>query len=145
MAPFREQIERLGRIVFGDSLEVTLDDQLGISARTLDGVTVGFHQLSTGAREQFALITRLACAGLVSADGEGAPVVFDDVLGWSDPQRLKQMGLAMTVAAKNCQVIVFTCTPARFASVGAANVVRLTSSETASETSSDTSSNSISA
>lgn len=126
VAPFREQIERLGKIVFGDTLEVTLDDQLGISARTLDGVTVGFHQLSTGAREQFALITRLACAALVSADGEGAPVVFDDVLGWSDPQRLKQMGLALTVAAKNCQVIVFTCTPARFANVGAANVVRLT-------------------
>lgn len=125
VAPFREQIVRLGRLVFGDTLEVVLDDQLGIAARTLDGVTVGFHQLSTGTREQFALISRLACASLVSGNGEGAPVVFDDVLGWTDPQRLTQMAAAVNVAARQCQVIVFTCTPGRFASVGAASVVRL--------------------
>ena len=129
VAPFREQIERLGRLVYGPSLEIELDDQLGISSRTLNGVTVGFDQLSTGAREQFALLSRLACASLVSGNGEGAPVVFDDALGWTDPQRLGQMAAAISVAARQCQVIVLTCTPGRFAGVGAASVVRLGSSE----------------
>lgn len=129
VAPFREQIERLGRLVYGPTLQIELDDQLGIASRTLDGITVGFNQLSTGAREQFALISRLACASLVSANGEGAPVVFDDALGWTDPQRLAQMAAAISVAARQCQVIVLTCTPGRFAGVGAAAVVRLNAPE----------------
>lgn len=125
VAPFRDQIEKLGRLVYGPTLQIELDDQLGIATRTLHGVTVGFHQLSTGAREQFALISRLACASLVSANGDGAPVVFDDALGWTDPQRLNQMAAAISVAARHCQVIVLTCTPGRFAGVGAASVIRL--------------------
>lgn len=125
VAPFRDRIEQLGRLVLGPSLAVELDDDLCIASRTLDGVTVPFDRLSTGAREQFALISRLACASLVGADGDGAPVVFDDVLGWTDPGRLAQMAAAVGVAARQCQVVILTCTPGRFAGVGAASVVRL--------------------
>ncbi|MEO6627514.1 MAG: hypothetical protein ABIP03_02990, partial [Aquihabitans sp.] len=124
VAPFREKIEKLGRLVFGPTLHVELDDDLRIATRTLQGVTVAFQQLSTGAREQLGVISRLACASIVSGDG-GAPVVFDDALGWTDPERLKQMAAAIAVAAADCQVIVLTCTPGRFASVGNATVVRL--------------------
>ncbi|MCB0951729.1 MAG: hypothetical protein KDB13_03150, partial [Microthrixaceae bacterium] len=55
----------------------------------------------------------------------GAPVVFDDALGWSDPARLEGMAAVLSTAAKNCQVIVLTCTPGRYESVGNARVVRL--------------------
>ncbi|MEO6628995.1 MAG: hypothetical protein ABIP03_10560 [Aquihabitans sp.] len=85
---------------------------------------MAFQQLSTGAREQLGVIARLACASILSGDG-GAPVVFDDAFGWTDPERLKQMSVAIAVAAIDCQVIVLTCTPGRFASVGNATVVRL--------------------
>lgn len=124
LAPFRERIERLGRLVYGATFSVELGDDLAIERRTLDGVTVGYDQLSVGAREQLGILSRLACASIVSADG-GAPVVVDDALGWSDPSRVERMGAALAVAGRECQVIVLTCTPGRYSGVGDATVVRL--------------------
>jgi hypothetical protein len=126
VAPFREGIESLGRLVFGSSLQIDLDDNLRIARRTLDGVTLDFADLSTGAKEQLGMISRLACASIVATDG-GAPVIFDDALGWSDPRKLERMGAALSKAGRSCQVIVLTCTPGRYASVGDAEVVQLAS------------------
>jgi hypothetical protein len=126
VAPFREGIESLGRLVFGSSLEVELADDLSIWRRTLDGVTLDFADLSTGAKEQLGMISRLACASIVATDG-GAPVIFDDALGWSDPRKLERMGAAISKAGRSCQIIVLTCTPGRYASVGEAEVVQLAS------------------
>jgi DNA repair exonuclease SbcCD ATPase subunit len=124
VAPFKEAIERLGRVVFGPSLEVELDADLRISARRLDGTRLPFDQLSTGAREQLGIISRLACATIVAGD-DGAPVILDDTLGWTDPRRLAQMAAAIGVAGRSCQIVLLTCTPGRFAHVGGATVVRL--------------------
>ena len=126
VAPFRQGIESLGRLVFGSSLEVELADDLSIWRRTLDGVTLDFADLSTGAKEQLGMISRLACASIVATDG-GAPVIFDDALGWSDPRKLERMGAAISKAGRSCQIIVLTCTPGRYASVGDAEVVQLAS------------------
>ena len=124
VAPFRDQIEGLARIVFGPTIEIELDDELRIARRTLDGVTLEFADLSTGAKEQLGMIGRLACASIVSDDG-GAPVIFDDALGWSDPTRLDGMGAVIRMAGRSCQIIILTCTPGRYAGVGNAEVVRL--------------------
>ena len=125
LAPFREGIERLGKIVFNPTFAVELDDDLGIARRTLDGDTLDASQLSTGAREQLGIIARLACAAIVSPDSGGAPVILDDALGWSDPSRLERMGAAIAAAGRHCQVIILTCTPGRYAHVGNATVVNL--------------------
>ena len=123
--PFKERIDQLGRIVFGPTFAVELDDDLKPVRRTLNGATLAIGQLSTGAREQLGVISRLACAAIVSPDGGGAPVMIDDALGWSDPQRLQSMGAAIASAGKQCQVIVLTCTPGRYSHVGQAKVVIL--------------------
>ena len=124
-APFKERIEQFGRIVFDSTFEVELDEQLGIARRTLNGIALDVGQLSTGTREQLGILARLACAAIVGPDGDGAPVVIDDALGWSDPTRLQRMGAAIAAAGKHCQVIVLTCTPGRYAHVGNATVVNL--------------------
>ena len=118
VGPLKEHIERLGKIVFGSTFAVELSDDLRIVRRTLDSTTLDVDQLSTGAREQLGVLSRLACASIVSPDGEGAPVMIDDALGWSDPQRLKTMGAAIAAAGKQCQIIVLTCTPGRYGHVG---------------------------
>ena len=89
--PLTEHIEALGRIVFGPTFAVDLDDDLAVARRTLCGVTLDVDHLSTGAFEQLGLLSRLACALIVSPGG-GAPVVIDDALGWSDPPHLERMG-----------------------------------------------------
>jgi DNA repair exonuclease SbcCD ATPase subunit len=122
--PFRDEIERLGRIVFGATFEVGLDEDLSIATRMLDNETLGFGQLSTGAQEQLGVLSRLACARLVSDEG-GVPVVLDDALGWTDPERLDLMGAAISTAGDDCQVIILTCVPERYAGIGKARTVRL--------------------
>lgn len=122
VAPLQAQVERLGKLVFGPTLQVELDESLAIARRTLDGVTVPFDSLSGGAREQLSLLMRLACAIVVAKEG-GAPLVIDDALGYSDPERLESMGAALAQAGASCQVIVLTCLPERYRHVGGARRV----------------------
>jgi AAA ATPase domain len=124
VAPLRDKVANFGRIVFGEDFSVELDEDLRIVTRTLGGVTVEFEQLSTGAREQLCVISRLACAALVAPDG-GVPVVLDDALGWSDTKRLEKLGAVLSLAAQDAQVLVLTCLPERYRHVGAAHVVKL--------------------
>lgn len=122
--PFRDEIMRLGGIVYGSTFDVGLAEDLSIETRTLSGQTLSFGQLSTGAQEQLGVLSRLACARLVSDDG-GVPVVLDDALGWTDPSRLDLMGAAISSAADDCQVIILTCMPERYVAVGKARTVRV--------------------
>ena len=124
-APLITRIQELGRIVFEPKFQVELGEDLSVTRRTLDGVTLDVDQLSAGAREQLGLLSRLACAILVSPDGGGAPVIIDDALGWSDPDRLERMGATIAEAGKECQIIILTCTPGRYAHVGNARVITL--------------------
>jgi hypothetical protein len=123
-APFREKLERLGAIVFGQDLRVDLDEDLRIVRRTLDGTTLAYEQLSSGAREQLAVLARLACAAIIGTDG-GVPLILDDALGYSDPTRLERLGAAFRVGARETQVIVLTCVPDRYQHFGDATVIRL--------------------
>jgi hypothetical protein len=126
-APLSERIEEFGRIVFGPDFEVQMGDDLEVMERTLGGVNLHVDHLSAGAREQLGLLSRLACAVIVSPNGGGAPVIIDDALGWSDPDRLSRMGAAIAAAGRQCQIIILTCTPGRYAHVGNAKVVRIPS------------------
>jgi hypothetical protein len=123
--PFKQRIEQLGRIVFNASFTVDIDQNLRIVSRTLDGDTLRVDQLSAGALEQLAVISRLACAAIVSPNGGGAPVIIDDALGWSDPDRLERMGAAIAAAGDHCQVIILTCAPGRYAHIGNATTIQL--------------------
>lgn len=120
--PFTDQVLRLGKVVFGSSLGVGIDEELRITTRTLDGVTVDHDALSGGAKEQLGIISRLACAMLVDP-ADGVPVIIDDALGYTDPERLASMGAVLGHAGRNTQVIVLTCTPQRYQGVGGAHLV----------------------
>ncbi|WP_299518651.1 AAA family ATPase [uncultured Serinicoccus sp.] len=129
--PFTDALERLGRQVYGPTFAVTVDEQLSVRARTLDGLTVPFEELSGGAKEQLGILARIAVAHLVDP-AQGVPVVIDDALGYSDPQRLEQMGrvfsFARGTAGEDVQVILLTCTPDRYAAIPDAHTVRLAAS-----------------
>jgi hypothetical protein len=124
VAPFKEQIERLGRVVFGADFKVEISSDLAIVNRTLSDTTVPFGSLSTGTREQLALLGRLACAQLVD-EKEGAPLVLDDTLGFSDPSRLSALNVVLADVGRSAQVVILTCQPERFSSIGGATVVHL--------------------
>ncbi|WP_326545771.1 AAA family ATPase [Mycolicibacterium sp. ND9-15] len=123
--PFRAEVERLGRIVFGDSFEVEIDSALRICTRTLSGRTVPYDSLSGGAKEQLGIVARLASAALVAKE-DSVPVVIDDALGFTDPDRLVKMGAVFNAVGGEGQVIVLTCSPERYAAVDYAQHIALT-------------------
>jgi len=122
--PYRTELERLGRQVFGASFQVDVDSELTIQTRTLDGCTVPYDSLSGGAKEQLGILARLAGAALV-AEEDTVPVVIDDALGFTDPERLAKMGAVLNTVGDRGQVIVLTCTPGRYDSVADAEVIEL--------------------
>lgn len=123
--PFRTEIERLGRIVFGESFEVSIDSDLKICSRTVAGRTVPYESLSGGAKEQLGIVARLAGAALVAKE-DSVPVIIDDALGFTDAGRLARMGEVFDAVGGDGQVIVLTCSPDRYASVHDAVRIELT-------------------
>lgn len=125
--PFHRAVVELGSLVYGRDFDVRLGDDLTILSRRIGDVTVDYDSLSGGAREQLAVIVRIACARLVGQDG--VPVFLDDTMGYTDPTRRMAMGAVIAAAATTSQVIVLTCDRARFAGIGGAltHVMRRTS------------------
>ncbi len=122
--PFRTELERLGRPVFGPSFEVEVDSDLCILSRTLDGRTVPYESLSGGAKEQLGILARLAGAALVAKE-DAVPILIDDALGFTDPERLVKMAKVFDTLGERGQVIVLTCTPARYDGVKDAQRIEL--------------------
>lgn len=111
--PYRAELQRLGRPVFGPSFEVDIDSDLCVRSRTLNGITVPYESLSGGAKEQLGILARLAGAALVAKE-DAVPVVVDDALGFTDPDRLAKMGELFDTVGTHGQVIVLTCSPDRY-------------------------------
>jgi uncharacterized protein YhaN len=122
--PYRDELQRLGRPVFGPTFEVDIDSDLCIRSRTLDGRTVPFESLSGGAKEQLGILARLAGSALVAKE-DTVPVVIDDALGFSDPDRLAKMGKVFNTVGTDGQVIVLTCSPDRYVGVKGAHRIDL--------------------
>ena len=122
--PFRTELQRLGRPVFGPTFEVDVDSDLSIRSRTLDGRTVPYESLSGGAKEQLGILVRLAGAALVAKE-DTVPVLIDDALGFTDPDRLVKMGEVFDAVGAHGQLIVLTCTPTRYDGVQGAHRIEL--------------------
>jgi hypothetical protein len=122
--PYRTELQRLGRPVFGPSFEVDVDSDLCILNRTLEGCTVPYESLSGGAKEQLGILARLAGAALVAKE-DAVPILIDDALGFTDPQRLVKMAAVFDTLGERGQVIVLTCTPGRYDGIKDAQRIEL--------------------
>jgi len=72
------------------------------------------------------ILARLAGASLVAKE-DTVPVVVDDALGFTDPDRLAKMGEVFDMVGAQGQVIVLTCSPGRYDGVKGALRIDLTS------------------
>ncbi|MCV7123851.1 hypothetical protein H7H53_12290, partial [Mycobacterium lacus] len=123
--PYRTELQRLGQPVFGPTFEVDIDSELRIRSRTVDDVTVPYESLSGGTKEQLGILARLAGAALVAKE-DTVPVVVDDALGFTDPDRLAKMAEVFDTVGNHGQVIVLTCSPDRYDGVKGAHRIDLT-------------------
>ena len=77
-----------------------------------------FNELSFGAREQMALISRLAYADLLQEANKPTLIILDDALVHSDAERLKAMKRVLYDAAQRHQILLFTCHPDNWRDLG---------------------------
>jgi uncharacterized protein YhaN len=86
-----------------------IDDELYVAA---DGDPVPAGALSRGATEQLYLCLRLALAEELNDSGPRLPLLIDDLVANTDPERAEGVARILAEVATEQQVIVFTCDPA---------------------------------
>ncbi|HEX4079079.1 MAG TPA: AAA family ATPase [Rhizomicrobium sp.] len=124
LAPVQACVRPYLRLLMPDAELVLSDDDLGVTHLRRSGQDEPYGALSIGAREQIAVLTRLAFADLLRERGITAPVILDDALVNSDPRRFESMLLAIRRAARALQIIVLTCHESSWMQSGAP-VIRL--------------------
>ena len=124
LGPVRERLQPYLRMLFPETELRLSEDDLEIVSLKRDGVEEPFAALSIGAREQVAVLTRLALADLLREKGRPVALILDDPLVNSDDERFRRMELALRKAAASLQILVLTCHEARYEALGA-KIVRL--------------------
>ncbi len=124
LAPVQARVRPYLRLLMPDAELILSDDDLGVTHLRRSGQDEPYGMLSVGAREQIAVLTRLAFADLLLERGITTPVILDDTLVNSDPRRFESMLLAIRRAARAQQIIVLTCHESAWMQSGAP-VIRL--------------------
>ncbi|MBB3949372.1 AAA family ATPase [Aureimonas jatrophae] len=125
LGPIKQRVAPYLRLLHAES-DVEFDEStLEIAALRRRGTEERFDRLSMGAREQVAVVTRLALAEVLKRGGHPAAVILDDALVNTDEVRLQRMHMVLQRAADmGLQVIVLTCRERDFRDLGAP-IIRL--------------------
>ncbi len=108
-AVFRRAAELLARVTAGTlRLELATDGD-GFLVRDAAGTVRPLDTLSAGERAQLLLAVRLAY--LQEHEPVPLPLLLDEVLGTSDPERAAAVVAAVATVARERQVLVFTAQP----------------------------------
>lgn len=118
LSPVLKRVRPYLQLLFPGA-EITIDDNLHIVGVTrVAGYEEAFHHLSMGTQEQIAVLIRLAFAEMLVEQGHPATVILDDALVFSDDRRMSRMFDILNMAARNVQVLIFTCREQLFEELG---------------------------
>ena len=104
--------------------ELDMDEELGMVGLRSETLSEPFEDLSGGAQEQLALLTRLGLAEVLAGEGT-LPIVLDDSLVNTDPERIRRIHRVLFRAAERLQVLLLSCHEVLFDGLGAEEVYRL--------------------
>jgi energy-coupling factor transporter ATP-binding protein EcfA2 len=110
---FAKYINDLAKSFYGTDVHFNVSDSFEIVSRNMDKKEVEIKYLSTGAKEQLAILIRLALTQIVQV-GEPFPVILDDEFAHSDPDRIAMMNNIFSDFGDDQQFIMLTCTPEKF-------------------------------
>ena len=110
---FSKFINDLAKSFYGEDVHFEVSDSFEILSRRMGSTEVDVADLSTGAKEQLAILIRLALTQIVQV-GEPFPVILDDEFAHSDPDRIAMMNNIFSDFGDDQQFIMLTCTPEKF-------------------------------
>lgn len=112
VAPIGERLRPLLQRVFPGAEAVLDPERLALTHIRRNGYEEPFDHLSIGAREQLAVLVRLAFARLLQErEGEASCLILDDALVYADEARFEIMKAILQRAASDLQILVLTCRP----------------------------------
>ena len=118
LSPVLDRIRPYLQLLFPGA-EIAIDEDLRIVGVVREaGYEEAFHHLSMGTQEQIAVLVRLAFAEMLVEQCHPAAVILDDALVFSDDRRMSRMFDILNMAARNVQVIIFTCREQLFEELG---------------------------
>ncbi len=130
VAPLTRRVTDYLERLYGDGTAVGVDyengrfSRLTLSRRGESNTTFEFSQLSSGTKEQAAAAFRLAMAEVLAEDHDGSlPVIFDDAFVNTDADRQRALQRLLDLAAaRGLQVVVLSCRPDNYATLGGVNI-----------------------
>ena len=118
LSPVLDRVRPYLQLLFPGA-DIRIDENLHITGVVREaGYEEVFNRLSVGTQEQIAVLVRLAFAEILVQQGHPATVVLDDALVFSDDQRMSRIFGILNMAARNVQVIAFTCREQVFGGLG---------------------------
>ncbi|MFO1035571.1 MAG: AAA family ATPase [Geminicoccaceae bacterium] len=112
VAPISRRLAPLLARVFPGAEPIVDPERLNLTHLRRDGAEEAFDSLSVGAREQIAVLVRLAFAKLLAEqEGEAPCLILDDTLVYADESRFETMKALLQRASREMQIIVLTCRP----------------------------------
>lgn len=121
---FAKFINDLAKSFYGEDVHFEVSDSFEIISRRMGSTEVDVADLSTGAKEQLAILIRLALTQIVQV-GEPFPVILDDEFAHSDPDRIAMMNNIFSDFGDEQQFIMLTCHPDKFAGYKPAKTIDL--------------------
>lgn len=121
--PIQEELKPLLSILHRDAALNFDSESLLPTGLTRDQMEETLEDLSSGTKEQLAILTRLAFARLFARQGRHMPIILDDALVYSDDERIIKMFTALTRVAQDQQIIVFSCRQLAFQDLGGARPI----------------------
>ena len=104
--------------------ELDAGERLDVLGLQSEHLKEPFDEMSGGAQEQISLLTRIGLAEVLAADGT-LPLVLDDALVNTDPERIRRIQRLLFRAADSLQIILFSCHDVLFDGLGAEFVRQL--------------------
>jgi uncharacterized protein YhaN len=111
---FANYINDLAKSFYGEDVHFEVSESFEILNRRMGSTDVSVAELSTGAKEQLAILIRLALTQIVQV-GEPFPIILDDEFAHSDPDRIAMMNNIFSDFGDEQQFIMLTCHADKFA------------------------------
>jgi uncharacterized protein YhaN len=117
LAPvFAEKLNEVAALYYGEVVSFQVSEDFKIESRFKAGSTVRIANLSTGAKEQLAILIRITLSRLIQKN-DSVPVFFDDEFGHSDQGKIDAIENVLRDFGEDQQFILMTCYPEKFKNV----------------------------